>query len=73
MGFSRLIPRVVKQRFGDAVEWRVKERLMKERDALAELSTTFVELSAEILDRLDDLERQLIALEERLDHTGDQK
>lgn len=55
--------RWLKNRFGDAVEWRVRDRLIKERDALVDMGKTFIEIAAEILDRLDAIERRLDALE----------
>jgi hypothetical protein len=53
----------MKDAFGAAVEWRVRDRLIKEREALVELGTSFIDIAAEISDRLDAIERRLDALE----------
>lgn len=59
--FNRL-----KHALGVAIDWRVRDVLEAEREATIELGRTFVDTTADLLDRMTALESRLNALEARI-------
>lgn len=56
----------IKHLFGVAIDWRVRDVIESEREATVALGETFVQTSAEFLDRLDSIARRLDEIEERM-------
>ena len=56
----------IKRLLSVAIDWRVRDVLEAERKATVILGETFVQTSAELLDRLDSIARHLDEIEERM-------
>lgn len=56
----------IKHLFGVAIDWRVRDVLESEREATVALGKTFVQTSAELLDRVDSIAQHLDEIEERM-------
>jgi len=56
----------IKNALGVAVDWRVRDVLEAEREATMELGRIFVDTTADLCDRLVEIERRLADLEDRL-------
>jgi hypothetical protein len=58
--------RLFRQRLGVAIDWRVRDVLEAEREAIVELGQIFVKNAANLTDQQRLLEQRVVELEKRL-------
>ena len=60
------VTRVIRRRLGVAIDWRVRDVLEAEREAIVELGQIFVKNAANLTDQQRLLEQRVADLEKRL-------